>query len=159
MFRKQKMFFVMLSIAFFLAPAFVNAAIIFETSEFMTESEGIVYEFMVDIEPAAACVATITDLSEDLLGFEYLYLTISTSLEVLGETDTNNPSGLEPINFTAYPGIQYYANVFGVGSGEYETGNFGLQIVGSAVPIPTTLFLLGSGLIGLIGLRQRKRNS
>jgi hypothetical protein len=154
MLRKQKMFLVMLSIAFFLVPTFVNAAIIFETSEFITESEGIIHEFMVDIEPTA-CVATITDLSEDLLGFEYLYLSISTSLEVLGETDTNDPGGLEPISFTAHKGTQYYANVFGVGAGEYETGNFGLQIVGSAVPIPTTLFLLGSGLIGLIGLRRR----
>jgi len=155
MLRKQKMFLVMLSITFFIVPAFANAAIIFETSEFITESEGIVYEFVVDIEPSAACVATITDLSEDLLGFEYLYLTISTSSEVLGETYTHDPGGLEPINFIAYPGIQYYANVFGFGSGEYKTGNFGLQIVGSPVPIPTTLFLLGSGLIGLIGLRRR----
>ena len=157
MLRKQKMFLVMLSIVFFLVPAITNAAIIFETSEFITESEGIVYEFVVDIEPSAACMATITDLSEDLLGFEYLYLTISTSLEVLGETDTNDPGGLAPIYFTSDPDTQYYANVFGVGCGEYETGNFGLQIV-APVPIPTTLFLLGAGLIGLVGLRRARRN-
>ena len=169
--RKQKLFLVVLSIAFFVVPPIVNAAIItetddFEVVEFITGEGGNIYEFMVDIAPAANCMAKISDLSNGLLGFDYLSLTITTSVgPTIGFTDTILDPDLEdPILFSTSPDVQYYAVVYGQSSGGIDdcdccnsgTGLFGLLIqVAEPVPIPTTLFLLGFGLVGLIGLRRR----
>jgi len=173
MLRKQKMFLVMLSIAFFLAPVFANAAIItetedFEVVEFITGEGGVIYPFTVDIAPTGECIATLSDLSEGLMGFEYLSLTITTSVgPTIGFTDTDLDN---PILFATSPGVQYFAAVYGQPIGDIDdiddccccdcgTGLFGLKIEAvPPVPIPTTLFLLGSGLIGLIGLRRRIRH-
>jgi len=176
MLRKQKMFLVMLSITFFIVPAFANAAIItetedFEVVEFITGEGGEIYPFTVDIVPTGNCVARISDLSNGLLEFYYLSLTITTSeWPTIGFTDTIlDPNLDDPILFATSPDVQYFAVVYGQSIGDIDdiddcccdsgTGLFGLRIEAAPpVPIPTTLFLLGSGLIGLIGLRRARRN-
>jgi hypothetical protein len=58
-------------------------------------------------------------------------------------------------NFAATSGETYFANIFGTGGGSQGAGLFGLEI--KAVPIPPSLILLGSSILGLILLRRRVR--
>ena len=58
-----------------------------------------------------------------------------------------------PGNFTyeAEPNQKYLINVF-VDAG-FSTGEFGVKV--ETVPIPAAVWLLGGGLLGLVGLRRR----
>jgi hypothetical protein len=148
MLNKPRKILLMLIIAVFLIPVCVSASIVFETTGWITGSEGLTFNFTADQSPYTY-QATLADLSEDpYFGFVFLFLTVSSSTNILG-------SILGPGSFT-FPveeGRLYFANVFGTGGGIVDAGLFGLEI--ATVPIPGAIWLLGSGLIGIVGIRRK----
>ena len=139
-----------LIIALFLTPSYLSASTVFETTDRVKGIDFFRYSFTADIEPYTY-QATLSDLSVGPdTGFRFLFLAVTSKRELLGYT--NGPgSFLFPVD----PGRKYFANIFGIGGGKSWTGDFGLKI--EAVPIPPSLMLLGSGLLGLIYLRRRTR--
>ena len=125
-----------------------QAATVFQTTGFISGIEGYTYSFTSGEEDEAYQV-TLSDLSFAPLAFDFLGISISTPLETLGSI--NGPGSFL---FNVEPNSIYYANVFGVGSGPYETGLYGLEI--TTVPIPTSLWIFGSGLCALIFIRRKK---
>jgi len=137
-------------------PTCVCAATVDETTGWITGTEGVVFDFTADVSPYTY-VATITDLSVDpFFGFDFLFLSISRSTEVIDSVEVDLSVGHESIVFDVLPGERLFANIFGVGGGQIDAGNFGLQI--NAVPVPSALMLLGSGLLALFTLKRRKLN-
>jgi hypothetical protein len=133
-----------------LIPLSAGAATVFETTGWIQETTGLAFDFDADTAPFTYR-ATLSDLSEDpVFGFDFLYLSITTA------TDTvDSIVGPGTFSFLAIPGETYFANVFGTGGGDVDAGLFGVEV--TAVPIPPSLILLGSSLIGLVFLRRRVR--
>ena len=130
-----------------LTPSAALAAPVFDITDYITGIEGRTYRF--DVDPAAeAYQATLSDLSFGPLGFDFLGLSISTAGQTLGAIDSPGA-----IYFSGDPDTHYYANIFGVGAGDFETGLFGVQV--EAVPLPPSLLLLLSGVV-LIALSRRR---
>jgi hypothetical protein len=124
--------------------------IVFDTTGWIVGIEGISYPVIADVAPFQYSVQ-LSDLSQaPWFGFEFLYLSITTATEFID--DIVGPGSFA---FTAMPGETYFVNVFGVGAGEYLTGLFGVEI--TAVPIPATILLFGSGILGMVFLRRRKQ--
>ena len=147
---KLKLFLVSLAIACLLIPHYAGASTVFETTGWITETTGLTFEFVADTAPFTY-TATLSDLSQDpFFGFEFLFLSITTS------TDTvDSIVGPGSFSFAAIPGETYFANIFGTGGGTVGAGLFGLEV--TAVPIPPSLILLGSSVLGLVLLRRRVR--
>ncbi len=147
---KSKVTVTVVVIALLLVPSYLFASnIVFETTGWIIGKEGLVYQFVADKTPLTY-KATITDLSiSPAFGLEDLFLSVSSSTEVLGFR-----FGEGSFTFDVDFGATYFANVFANGAGDQEAGNFGLKI--EAVPIPAAVFLLGSGLLGLIVIRRRR---
>ena len=147
---KLKLFLVSLAIACLLIPQYAGASTVFETTGWIQETIGLNFDFVADTAPYTYR-ATLSDLSEDpLFGFDLLYLSITTAT---GTVDSIVGPGSFP--FAAIPGETYFANIFGTGGGTVGAGLFGLEV--TAVPIPPSLILLGSSLLGLVLLRRRVR--
>jgi len=147
---KLKLCLVSLAIACLLIPHYAGASTVFETTGWITESTGISFDFVADTAPFKYR-ATLSDLSVDpFFGFEFLYLSITTSTETV-----DSIVGPGSFTFAATSGETYFANIFGTGGGTIGAGLFGINI--TAVPIPPSLILLGSSILGLILLRRRVR--
>ena len=147
---KLKLFLVSLAIACLLIPHYAGASTVFETTGWIQETIGLNFDFVADTAPYTYR-ATLSDLSEDpLFGFDFLYLSITTAT---GTVDSIVGPGSFP--FAAIPGETYFANIFGTGGGTVGAGLFGLEV--TAVPIPPSLILLGSSVLGLVLLRRRVR--
>lgn len=141
-------------------PVYSGASTILETTGWITESpQGLVFDFW--LEPSSSCKATISDLSyeEHGFGFQDLFMSISTAKEKFGAIDEAGT-----IHFTTgEKGNTYFANIFGLPvEGGRGAGNFGLHVEAfqasmptSPVPIPGSLVLLGSGIMGVVGLRRK----
>jgi hypothetical protein len=127
----------------------VQASTVFQTTGFISGIEGQSFTFLSGQEEDAYRV-TLSDLSFAPLAFDFLGISISTSIETVGFME-----GTGAFLFDVQPNSLYYANVFGVGSGPYETGLYGLEI--TTTPIPTSLWIFGSGLGALIFIRRRRR--
>lgn len=139
---------VSLAVACLLLPNVAGASLVFETTGWITETTGLSYDFVADTAPYTY-LATFSDLSEDpYFGFEILYLSITTATE-----NVKSIVGPGGFSFKAIPGETYFANVFGTGGGDLGAGLFGLEI--KAVPIPPSLILLGSSLLGLVLIRRK----
>ncbi len=147
---KLKLCLVSLAIACLLIPLSAGAATVFETTGWIQETTGLTFDFEADTAPFTYR-ATLSDLSEDpIFGFDFLFLSITTATDPVG-------SIVDPGSFTfaASPGKKYFANIFGTGGGTVGAGLFGVKV--TAVPIPPSLILLGSSLIGLVFLRRKVR--
>jgi hypothetical protein len=125
----------------------VMAAPVFETNDYINGIEGLTYSF--DTGPSTGQFeATLSDLSFGPLAFEFLGLSITTASQTLGSI--RKPG---TFIFDATPETIYYANVFGVGAGEFDTGLFGVQV--DAVPLPPSLLMILSGLLLIVVVRRR----
>ena len=140
------------AIACLLIPQYAGASTVFETTGWITDDTGLIFEFDADVAPFTY-MATLADLSEEpFFGFDFLFLSITTSTESLGSI-----FGPGSFTFTAIPGETYFANIFGTGGGSTGAGLFGLEI--AAVPIPPAIWLFGTGILGLIAVARRKKRS
>ena len=151
--KKTFRFFGVVLVALVLSiPIGVHAATVFETTGFINGVEGVSHPFTADVGPFEY-EATLTDLSSDPLSFTSLYLSITTASDILVPFTkiTNSGSFL----FNAIAGTTYFAHVFGQGGGAFDTGLYGLKV--ESVPIPASVVLLGSVLLGFIGIRRRGR--
>lgn len=151
MLYKAKNLFLVVVMAVILFPTFTNASVVYEQSLWITGTQGFNFD-LPDLEPGSY-KSTLTNMSvknEPIFGFDFLGLIVSTGSETLGYI-------FEPGSFffevTPSSGTNFFANIFGDGSGLFDTGLAGIEI--SKVPIPATLVLFGSGLVGLIGIRRR----
>ena len=145
---KLKICLVTLAIACLLIPHSAGASTVFETTGWIQETTGLTFDFVADTAPFTY-MATLSDLSETpFFGFDFLYLSITTSTGTLGST-----LGPGSFSFEAIEGETYFVNVFGTGGGDVGAGLFGVEV--TAVPIPPGLILLGSSVLGLVLLRRR----
>ena len=148
---KSRFFLCVLPVILLLmVPPCLGATTVFETTGWIIDTEGDSFDFVADEGPYTY-QATLSDLSESpFFGFEFLYLMISTATGTVGSIDAPGS-----FTFTAVPDETYYANVFGNAGGKYNTGLFGVEV--TTIPLPATLMLLGSGLVGLLALRRKSR--
>ena len=154
--KKMKLLMAMLAIMLFVIPSSAGATTVYETTGWITGTEGVVFDFTADISPYTY-VATITDLSvSPYFGFDFIFLSISRATELIDALGVDLDIGHGSIAFDVLPGETIFANIFGVGVGDFGSGNFGLQI--NAVPIPPALMMLGSGLLAIVALKKRKRH-
>lgn len=151
MLYKAKNLILVVVMAVILFPTFTNASVVYEQSLWITGTQGFNFD-LPDLSPGSY-KSTLTNMSvenEPFFGFDFLGLIVSTGSETLGYV-------FEPGSFffevTPSSGTNFFANVFGDGSGLFDTGLAGIEI--SKVPIPATLVLFGSGLVGLIGIRRK----
>lgn len=145
---KLKIGWAIIAIVLLSIPQFAGASTVFETTGFITGTEGVTFDFEADTAPFTYRT-TLSDLSEDpFFGFTFLYLAITTSGNTVGSI-----VGPGSFLFDATPGETYFANIFGTGGGTMGAGLFGIEI--TAVPVPPALLLLGSGLFALFALRKR----
>ena len=150
---KLKLLMVMLAIMVLAIPPSAGAAIVDETTGWITGTEGVVFEFTADVSPYTY-EAILTDLSiSPFFGFDFLFFSISSSTGTIDSTVVDLSAGQDSLKFDVSPGQKLFANIFGVGGGDFESGNYGLQI--NAVPIPSALMMLGSGLLALVALKRR----
>ena len=139
---------VSLAVACLLIPHVAGAAIVFETTGWIQETIGLTFDFEADTAPYTYR-ATLSDLSQaPWFGFDFLYLSLTTSTETVDST-----IGPGSFTFEAIPGETYFANIFGTGGGDLGAGLFGLEV--ATVPIPPSVLLLGSSLLGLVLIRRR----
>ena len=123
--------------------------LVFETTGWIIGTDAVTYPIIADVAPFEYLVI-LSDLSKaPWFGFDSLYLSITTATEFI--KDIFGPGSF---TFTAMPNETYFVNVFGVGGGQFDTGLFGVEI--TAVPIPASILLFGSGILSMVFFRRRK---
>jgi hypothetical protein len=125
----------------------VMAAPVFETTDYINGIEGLTFSFDTG-SSTGQFEATLSDLRFGPLAFDFLGLSISTASQTLGAIEA--PA---PFAFSGMPETTYYANIFGVGAGDFDTGLFGVQV--DAVPLPPSLLMILSGLLLIVVVRRR----
>ncbi|MDJ0721283.1 MAG: hypothetical protein QNJ04_06615 [Desulfobacterales bacterium] len=123
------------------------AAPVFETIDYINGIEGLTYSFDTGPTPGKF-EATLSDLSFGPLAFEFLGLSISTASQTLGTIEDHGT-----FHFSGMPETTYYANIFGVAAGDFDTGLFGVQV--EAVPLPPSLVMIFSGLLLIVVVRRQ----
>lgn len=152
--RMQKRFVMLvmcLSMFVFFTATNGSAAPVFEVTDYVTGIEGLTFSFDIGDVPGTF-EANLNDLSFGPLAFDYLGLSISTATQALGAIETPGS-----FYFNGIPGTTYYANIFAVGAGEFDTGLFGVQV--ASVPIPASLVMFLSGIVLVTVVRRRSTGS
>ena len=113
---------------------------LFQTETFFTDT--------FEILDAGSYMATLTD-------FEFPAPMMATGMSVTTATDMlGNLLAPGSFTFDAMPG-SYFVSFFGFAdTSAPQLGQYGIEI--SQVPVPAAVWLLGSGLIGLVGVARRK---
>ena len=145
---KLKPWLISLAIVCLLIPCSAGAATVLNETGFIFGFGGENFSFVADQEPPKYKVI-LTDL-EFPGPFDILGVAITTSTanitELLAPGETT---------FDVELGETYFANVLGVTTEELGAGLFGIKI--APVPIPPSLILLSSSVLGLVFLRRRVR--
>ncbi len=145
---KLKLWLLSLAIACLLIPQYAGASIVLEETDFMFGVSGENYSFLADQTPLVYKV-TLTDM-EFPAAFDFLGVAITTSTDIIAQLLTPGTT-----TFDVEFGTTYFANVLGIAATPPGTGLFGIKI--EPVPIPSSLILLGSNVLGLVLLRRRVR--
>lgn len=122
---------------------------VYENTGVIIGTQAFHFEFDADVPPPTYR-ATLTDLSEDPLGFDFLGLFISSPTQNMKILTTAGST-----NFPVMLGKTYFADVIGVATGDINAGRFGVKI--EAIPIPQTIMLLASGIFTLVYIRRRRQ--
>ncbi|RLC04086.1 MAG: hypothetical protein DRH34_04655 [Deltaproteobacteria bacterium] len=147
---KLKLALMLMMVVFLIIPSYSFATLVYETTHWVSGTEGYTHNFTADQEPYTYQV-TFADLSESpFFGFDFAYLSITSATDTLGSISDFGSFTFDVL----LPGETLFANVFGTGGGDFGAGLYGIEI--STVPIPTTMLLFGLGLIGLVGVRRKK---
>ena len=149
--KKRVMLAVLATVLMVGIPSFAGAALVYETTGWISGEDGVglTYSFVADVSPYNY-VVTLSDLSnEAFFGFDFLFLSITTATDTVGSL-----LGPGSLAFEAMEGETYFANIFGKGGGDASAGLFGLEV--KAVPVPSAVLLLGTGLIALVSAKRRK---
>ena len=154
---KSKIVLTVVTIALLMVPSYLCAAPLLEEFDTIIGFDIEIFSFDATLPPFTYR-ATLEDLSDIIpglpptftAGFEMLMLTV-TDLDgnILGSVDTAGR-----FMFDVDAGEKYLAWVQGNTGEKYDIGAFGVTV--EPVPIPTTLMLLGSGLLGLLALKRRR---
>lgn len=136
-------------IVLFVIPSYTSATTVYETVGWIEGTQGLSLPFQADQSPYTY-QATLADLSiSPIFGFDYLFLAITSTTTSYGSI-----VGPGSFIFDVVPNELLFANVFGIGGGDTGFGLFGVQV--TTVPVPGAVWLLGSGLVGLVGLRRKR---
>lgn len=143
---RLKRYWVVMAVILLSWPQFVGAATVLEETGYIFGFSGENYSFVADQTPLVYSV-TLTDF-EFPAAFDYLGVAITTSTDKVAEL-------LAPgmTTFNAEPGTTYFANILGNAANPPGAGLFGINI--TAVPVPPTLLLLGSGIFALVALKRK----
>jgi hypothetical protein len=134
---------------------------VFELIDGSSVSKTVTYKSMVESNPwvyvkggkqiASGTVGYMADLTNTALG-----LSGTSALEGHGGSLTSNDHNVMTFDLSFLPGGTTYTAHYTM-----ECGNDALMGTGTtsaAVPEPATIFLLGSGLLGLFGFRKKIKN-
>ena len=150
---KLKTWLATIAIACLLIPQYAGAATVLEETGFIFGLGGENYRFIADQSPSVYQV-TLTDLN--FPGpFDILAVAITTASDNIVELSVLTPDTQAVTTFDVDLGTTYFANVLGLTDPDFGVGLFGLEI--KAVPIPPSLILLGSSILGLVLFRRRVR--
>jgi hypothetical protein len=126
----------------------------FATTNFVIGSETLNQPFMVT--EAGTYKATIADFgnSTPFDTFDTLLFAVTTTGPISFVDIADGAGTMDMFTFTGTPGVQYWANIVALLGSPTAVGLFGAEV--SLIPIPPSLLLLGSGLLGLVVMRRRR---
>lgn len=143
---KLKLFWVAVALVFCCSANVADTATVLEETGFLYGLSGETYSFVADQTPLVYSV-TLTDL-EFPAAFDFLGVAVTTStdnvIELLAPGTTS---------FSPELGTTYFANILGAAADPPGVGLFGIKI--AAVPLPSALYLLGTGILVLVALKRR----
>jgi hypothetical protein len=156
---RPKFLLSILVIAIFILPSKAPASTVLDEADVIMGMDVAIFPFTANVAPFTY-LATLADLSEILEkllppGSDPGFVSLSLSVS---DEDGNFLGSVEDsgsFTFDVVERQRYFAFVLGDTADDSRLGAFGVTI--EAVPIPTTLMLLGSGLLGLIYVRRRSR--
>ena len=132
------------AIAIFVTPA--TAAVVYEKVELFQGTTTLNDTFTVIDAGTYRTILTDFESPEPMAQSG---MAVTTATELLGSL--NGPGSF---TFDATPGA-YFVSFFGEAGAFTGSGKYGIEI--SQVPVPATVWLFGSGLLGLIGMARRKK--
>lgn len=112
-------------------------------------------------------ISTVSDLAASATNHSLYFLSLSMldisgfSMSIFdssGLISGPTGSGISVTNFSLPAGSSYFAQVSGTATG-LSGGAYSIAMLASPVPVPAAVWLLGSGLIGLVGVARRKKQA